>query len=44
MEQLSTVGFLTLHNIEGYNETEYFEYVKGFHDLPLEVKESMVRM
>jgi len=31
MNNLRTVGFLTLKNIEGYNEAEHFEAVRAFY-------------
>lgn len=34
---------MTLYNIEGYDEKEYFKCVKAFHALPDEIKNTMLR-
>ena len=31
MNNLTSVGFLTLKNIEGYDESEHFEAVRAFY-------------
>lgn len=43
MEQLKTVGFLLLSNIEGFNEQELFSYCKWISHIPEEEKRKLYR-
>ena len=43
MNNLNTIGFLTLTNVEGYDEGELFKAVKGFfHDIPDEEQRKLL--
>jgi hypothetical protein len=38
---MSTIGFCLITNVEGHDEDSLLEAIKGYHNLPLEVKISM---
>ena len=41
MEQMSTVGFCLVTNVEGHSEADLFKACKAFHLLPIETKMKM---
>lgn len=40
-EQLTTVGFMLLSNIPGYDEAKYFKTVQAFHEIPDHLKKAL---
>ena len=41
-QQMTTLGFLQLKNIEGFDEDRLLADIKEFHSLPQEVKQSLL--
>lgn len=43
MQNLNTVGFIAMTNVEGFDEGELFQAVKGFYkDIPVEEQRKLI--
>ena len=41
MNQMSTIGFCLITNVDGHDEDSLLDAIKAYHNLPLDVKLSM---